>query len=162
MIDGQIEAFIEVDHGYTLYNRRYMYAAIHWAMENHSPVMDTVRELMGGGHFQFPASIDVIDDPELKDTFETLWTAGAFEATDRMKLFKLAWDLIGSDHASRAMSYEKLFVGPAFAVRNYNFLNTPWDEFHSIAEDFMATYGTQDANHQTAATLARPRSGVVD
>ena len=46
-----------------------------------------------------------------------------------MKLFKLAWDLIGSDHASRAMSYEKLFVGPAFAVRNYNFINAPGTNF---------------------------------
>ncbi len=162
MIDGQIEAFIEVDHGYALYNRRYMYAAIHWAMENHSLVMDIVRELMGGGQFQFPASIDVIDDPELKETFETLWTAGAFEAADRMKLFKLAWDLIGSDHASRAMSYEKLFVGPAFAVRNYNFLNTPWDEFHSVAEDFMATYGTQEQNSRKSGdAAAKPRLNLA-
>src|SRR5262245_49729675 len=87
-----------------------------------------MRELMGGGQFQFPASIDVLEDPELRDLFETFWTAGEFAAADRMKLFKLAWDLIGSDHASRATSYEKFFVGPAFAVRNYNFINAPWDE----------------------------------
>jgi 4-hydroxyphenylacetate 3-monooxygenase len=142
MIDGQIEAFHQIDHGYVLFNRRYLYAALHWAMENHSPLLDTVRELMGGGQFQFPASIDVLDDPELKDVFETLWTSGPLGAVERMKLFKLAWDLIGSDHASRATSYEKLFVGPAFAVRNYNFVNAPWDELHAIAEDFMATYGT--------------------
>ena len=158
MIDGQIKAWLQVEHGYALFNRRYLYAAIHWAMENHSPVMDIVRELMGGGQFQFPASIDVIDDPELKETFESLWTAGAFGAVDRMKLFKLAWDLIGSDHASRAMSYEKLFVGPAFAVRNYNFINAPWDEFHSVAEDFMATYGTQEAN---SASPGKPRLNVA-
>ncbi|MGC1357757.1 MAG: 4-hydroxyphenylacetate 3-hydroxylase C-terminal domain-containing protein, partial [Xanthobacteraceae bacterium] len=58
----------------------------------------------------------------------------------RMKLFKLAWDLVGSDHASRATSYEKFFVGPSFAVRNYNFINAPWDELHQIVENFMATY----------------------
>jgi 4-hydroxyphenylacetate 3-monooxygenase len=158
MIDGQIEAFLQIDHGYVLYNRRYLYAAMHWAMENHASIMDILRELMGGGHFQFPASIDVIDDPGLKEAFETFWTAGALGAVDRMKLFKLAWDLVGSDHASRAMSYEKLFVGPAFAVRNYNFINAPWDEFHSIAEDFMATYGTQEANGEV---LPAPRPGRV-
>lgn len=141
MIDGQIEAYHRIDHGYALFNRRYLYAALHYAMENHSPLLDTVRELMGGGQFQFPASIDVMDDPELGGVFETLWTAGPFGAVERMKLFKLVWDLIGSDHASRATSYEKLFVGPAFAVRNYNFVNTPWDELHALAEDFMATYG---------------------
>jgi 4-hydroxyphenylacetate 3-monooxygenase len=63
-----------------------------------------------------------------------------------MKLFKLAWDLIGSDHASRAASYEKFFVGPAFAVRNYNFINAPWDELHAVVEDFMATYGVGEGD----------------
>jgi 4-hydroxyphenylacetate 3-monooxygenase len=141
MIDGQIEAYLHIDHGFVLFNRRYLYAAIHWAMENHSKLMDILRELMGGGQFQFPASINVIEEPELRDLFTALWTAGQQSAVDRMKLFKLAWDLVGSDHASRATSYEKFFVGPAFAVRNYNFINAPWDELHQIAEDFMATYG---------------------
>ena len=150
MIDGQIEAFQKIDLGYVLFNRRYLYAALHWAMDNHSSILDAVRELMGGGHFQFPASIDVLEDPELKETFETLWTAGPHGAVERMKLFKLAWDLIGSDHASRATSYEKLFVGPTFAVRHYNFVNAPWDELHAIAEGFMATYGV-GANRPEAA-----------
>ena len=140
MIDGQIEAYQPVDHGFVLYNRRYLYAAIHWAMENHSVLIDILRELMGGGQFQFPASIDVIGDPALADLFTNFWTAGKDSAFDRMKLFKLAWDLVGSDHASRATSYEKFFVGPSFAVRNYNFINAPWDELHQIAENFMATY----------------------
>ena len=142
MIDGQIEACQPFDNGFMVFNRRYLYAAIHWAMENHSGLIDIMRELMGGGQFQFPASIDVLDDPDLRTLFETFWTAGEFAAADRMKLFKLAWDLIGSDHASRATSYEKFFVGPAFAVRNYNFINAPWDELHVAVEQFMGTYGT--------------------
>jgi 4-hydroxyphenylacetate 3-monooxygenase len=107
---------------------------------------------MGGGQFQFPASIDVIDDPELGALFTNFWTAGQRTAFNRMKLFKLAWDLVGSDHASRATSYEKFFVGPAFAVRNYNFINAPWDELHQLAEDFMATYGYE----------AEPEKSTVD
>src|SRR5208337_1634826 len=150
MIDGQIEACQPFDNGYVIFNRRYMYAAIHWAMEHHSELIDIMRELMGGGQFQFPASIDVIEDADMRDLFETFWTAGEFAAVDRMKLFKLAWDLIGSDHASRAASYEKFLVGPAFAVRNYNFINAPWDELHQIAEDFMATYGYQTPASSTA------------
>jgi 4-hydroxyphenylacetate 3-monooxygenase len=148
MIDGQIEVFQEAPNGHVIFNRRYLYAAIHWAMENHSLVIDIVRELMGGGHFQFPASIEVLDDPELADLFTTYWTAGEYGAVDRMKLFKLAWDLIGSDHASRATSYEKFFVGPAFAVRNYNFISVPWDEMHMLAEGLMSQYGPPDGAAQ--------------
>ena len=58
MIDGQIEACQPFDNGFMVFNRRYLYAAIHWAMENHSQLIDIMRELMGGGHFQFPASIE--------------------------------------------------------------------------------------------------------
>lgn len=141
MVDGQIEAFERFDDDSVIFNRRSMYGAIHWAMENHSGIIDILRELMGGGHFQFPASIDVVQDPDLRAAFETYWTTSELGAVDRMKLFKLAWDLVGSDHASRATSYEKFFVGPAFAVRNYNFVNTPWDELHAVAQGFMDSYG---------------------
>jgi len=100
-----------------------------------------------------------VDDPALGKLFATYWTAGEHGAVDRMKLFKLAWDLIGSDHASRATSYEKFFVGPAFAVRNYNFINAPWDELHQIAEDFMATYGYESAaTPQTTTDMRATRS----
>ena len=140
MIDAQHHAYHDIEHGYVLFNRRYMYAAIHWAMENHSIVLDIVRELMGGGVFQFPASIDVVRDPELRRQFENLWSTSEGGAIERMKLFKLAWDLIGSEHASRATSYEKFFVGPAFSVRNYNFINAPWEALEGIAQGLMDSY----------------------
>ena len=161
MIDGQIESYLHVDHGFVLFNRRYLYAAIHWAMENHSKLIDILRELMGGGQFQFPASIDLVNDPELRDLFTTFWTAGQQSAIDRMKLFKLAWDLVGSDHASRATSYEKFFVGPTFAVRNYNFINAPWDELHQMAEDFMATYGYEAAAQDAVLGVRSAARGYV-
>ncbi len=140
MIDAQHMACESIDNGYMLYNRRYMYAAIHWAMENHSPLCDQVRELMGGGMFQMPASVSVLNDPNLKALFEEYWTTPKESALDRLKLFKLAWDLIGSEWASRAASYEKFFVGPAFSVRNYNFVNCPWDRYQNIVREFMASY----------------------
>jgi len=140
MIDGQHMACHEIEHGYMLYNRRYMYAALHWAMENHSVLLDQIRELMGGGMFQMPASVSVTNNAELKALFEQYWTTPKESAIDRMKLFKLAWDLIGSEWASRATSYEKFFVGPAFSVRNYNFLHCPWDRYQESVRDFMNRY----------------------
>jgi 4-hydroxyphenylacetate 3-monooxygenase len=148
---AMIDAYHEIEHGYALYNRRYMYAAVHWAMENHSDVLDIVRELMGGGVFQFPASITIMRDPELRQLFETYWSTSEGEAVERMKLFKLAWDLIGSEHASRATSYEKFFVGPAFSVRNYNFINAPWDELEGIAKSLMSSYDVPEDFLKAAA-----------
>ncbi|HZQ75620.1 MAG TPA: 4-hydroxyphenylacetate 3-hydroxylase N-terminal domain-containing protein [Burkholderiales bacterium] len=140
MIDAQHMACEAIDNGYVLYNRRYMYAAIHWAMENHSVLCDQIRELMGGGMFQMPASVTILDDPALKALFEEYWTTPKETALDRLKLFKLAWDMIGSEWASRALSYEKFFVGPAFSVRNYNFVNCPWERYQEAVREFMASY----------------------
>ena len=157
MVWGQIEGAEEVGDGYWMPNRRALYGAIHWAMENHSMLIDTVRELMGGGHFQFPASVDILDNPDLADTFRDWWSSGGVDAVDRMKLVRFAWDLIGSDHASRATSYEKFFVGPAFAVRNYNFVYAPWDAFHAVPQRFMDTYGLPSSQAAQAAATQRSR-----
>ena len=140
MIDAQHMACQPIENGYVLYNRRYMYAALHWAMENHSPLLDQIRELIGGGTFQMPASISVLENPELRALFEQYWTTPKEGAAERMKLFKLAWDMIGSEWASRASSYEKFFIGPAFSVRNYNFVNCPWDEYQDAVRGFMQSY----------------------
>jgi 4-hydroxyphenylacetate 3-monooxygenase len=157
MIAGQIEDFEQVNDEFVRFNRRYLYGAINWALEHHSNLIDIVRELMGGGHFQFPASIDVLKNDELRETFEDFWAVGEYGAVDRMKMFKLAWDLIGSDHASRATSYEKFFVGPAFAVRNYNFIYAPWDQLHGTVEGLMAQYDAPGFSQAGAAGIAPDR-----
>ena len=140
LIDAQIYAHQQITDEFVLYNRRYMYAGLNWAAENHSALLEIVRELMGGGVFQFPASVDLMRDPDLKRIFETYWETAANTSLERMKLFSLAWDLVGSPHASRLQSYEKFFIGPLFSVRNYNYINAPWDEFDGLVTDLMDQY----------------------
>ena len=59
-----------------------------------------------------------------------------------MKLFKLAWDMVGSEFAGRHLQYEKFYAGASFIVRGHVYRETPWDEFHQIVDDLMASYGT--------------------
>ena len=140
LIDAQIYAHERINEDYVLYARRYMYAGLAWAAENHSMLLETVREFLGGGMFQFPASIDLIGNPELKRMFDTYWANVNDSSVERMKLYALAWDLVGSPHASRLHSYEKFFVGPLFSIRNYSYINAPWDEFDAIVTGLMDQY----------------------
>lgn len=146
MIYGQVENF-EDDHapGYVNINRRYMYAALHWCTTNHSRICETVSELLGGGPFQFPADISVIDDPEMKETFDTYWSVPGESATDRMKVLKLAWDLLGSDFAGRHMQYERFYAGPSFVVTNYNFLTAEWGEWEGVVDGILGSYDVPSA-----------------
>ena len=51
-----------------------------------------------------------------------------------MKLFKLAWDLVGSEFAGRHQQYEKFYAGASFIIRNHSFREAPWDDFHAVVD----------------------------
>ena len=140
MIAGQIQDAESWPDGYLTFNRRYMYAALNWCTEGHSALIDIVRELCGGGVFQMPADISVMHDPQLRESFETYWQTPQLGAVDRMKLYKLAWDLVGSEFAGRHQQYEKFYAGASFIVRNHNFREAPWEHFHAVVDDLMASY----------------------
>jgi 4-hydroxyphenylacetate 3-monooxygenase len=140
MIHGQIDAFEMWPEGCATPNRRYMYAALNWCTENHSMLIDLLRELSGGGVFQMPASVTVMHDPELRQLFETYWQTPQLKALDRIKLFKLVWDLVGSEFAGRHQQYEKFYAGASFIVRGYSYRHADWDEFHRVVDGLMASY----------------------
>jgi 4-hydroxyphenylacetate 3-monooxygenase len=139
-IEGQIQGYETWPVGHVGFNRRYVYAALNWCTENHAAIIDTLRELCGGGVFQMPADSSVMDDDALKLLFETYWATPQLAALDRMKLFKLAWDLVGSEFAGRHQQYEKFYAGASFIVRNHTFRETDWAELNGIVDKLMASY----------------------
>ena len=145
VIAGQISMAETWPTGFMTFNRRMMYAALNWCTENYSPIIDCLRDLCGGGVFQIPADASVMDDPNLREVFETFWVTPQLTAVDRKKLFRLAWDLIGSEFAGRHQQYEKFYAGPSIAVRNYNYTVAPWDEFNAIVDKLLAETGKMPA-----------------
>ena len=134
LVHGQIDAYEDWPDGFVTPNRRIMYATLNWCQENHSKVVDTLRSLMGGVPLQIPARSDVQDDAELNDKFERWWATPNIGAADRMKLYKLGWDLTGSEFAGRHTLYEKFYAGNSTLVRNSCDREAPWDYFHGIVE----------------------------
>jgi 4-hydroxyphenylacetate 3-monooxygenase len=140
LIMGQISCGEAQVPGFHTVNRRYVYAALHWCTNTHADICDTVRELMGAGVFQMPADASVLDDPDLRETFETYWSTPGQSARERMKLAKLAWDLLGSDFAGRHMQYEKFYAGPSFVMNSYSYSTGPWTEWTAPIDELMASY----------------------
>ena len=89
---------------------------------------------------QMPADASVLDDPTTREAFETYWSTPGQSAKDRMKLFKLAWDLLGSDFAGRHMQYEKFYAGPSFVMNSYSYLTGPWKDWTERVDQLMASY----------------------
>ena len=158
MIAGQIQDAEAWPAGHLTFNRRYMYAALNWCTEGHSALIDCLRELCGGGVFQMPADISVMQDEKLRGQFEGYWQTPQMGAVPRMKLFKLAWDLVGSEFAGRHAQYEKFYAGASFIVRNHNFREAPWEDFHAAVDALMASYeypGESAARDAAASAKAR-------
>jgi 4-hydroxyphenylacetate 3-monooxygenase len=139
LIMGQVNCGESFGDYHTV-NRRYVYAALHWCTNHHSEICDTVRELMGAGVFQMPADASVLNDPVLREKFETYWSVPGQSAKDRMKLFKLAWDLLGSDFAGRHMQYEKFYAGPGFVMNSYSYQTGPWQDWAARVDELLASY----------------------
>jgi 4-hydroxyphenylacetate 3-monooxygenase len=140
VIAGQIQAAENWPEGFMTFNRRMMYAALNWCTENNSAIIDGIRELCGGGVFQMPANASVMQEAGLRGQFETYFASPQLSALDRMKLFRLAWDLVGSEFAGRQQQYEKFYAGASFIVRNYSHMLAPWDELHAVVDGLMRSY----------------------
>jgi 4-hydroxyphenylacetate 3-monooxygenase len=128
MIHGQIQDHETLPNGFVNYNRHYMYSAIYFATQHYDQICAKVRELSGGSVLQMPADVSVLNNPETRPLFEELWQTPTHSAVDRFKLFKLAWDLLGTDFAGRHLQYERFYRGPAFVVRAHNSRECPWND----------------------------------
>ena len=150
MVHGQIQACEDWPDGYVTYNRRFMYAALNWCTENHSAIIEMLRELTGGSVFQMPADITVMHDEKLRAQFEQYWQTPFMGALDRLKLMRLAWDLVGSEFAGRHQQYEKFYAGPYFVVHGHAFREAPWEHFDQRVGTILDALEVPDAPPRTA------------
>jgi 4-hydroxyphenylacetate 3-monooxygenase len=142
LVAGQIEAWEAWPEGFATPNRRIMYAALNWCQEHHTEIVDMLRTLLGGYPLVMPASLDVMTDEALRDTFERWWKTPSIEAVDRHKLYKLAWDIVGSEFAGRHMLYEKFYAGSSIVVRNQSDREAPWQRFHDTVDRLLGAVET--------------------
>ena len=138
LVHGQIQDYEAWPEGYATFNRRIMYAALNWTTANHPALIEMLRELMGGTVFQMPADVSIMHDETLRGQFEQYWQTPFMDSIDRMRLFRLAWDLVGSEFASRHQQYEKFYAGPYFVLRNHSYREAPWEHFHQLVDNLMA------------------------
>jgi len=144
MIYGQCMNYEELGNGFVAFNRRYVYGALSWCTENYAEICEKIRELMGSGIFLMPANTSFLSNPELRRQFDDYWSTATCSALDRMKLFRLAWDLLGSEFAARHQQYEKFYAGPSFVVRDHSYRECPWDHFTGIVDGLLGGYGVPE------------------
>jgi 4-hydroxyphenylacetate 3-monooxygenase oxygenase component len=79
------------------------------------PRMVEILQLLGGGGFMMTPSQAALDGPQ-GETIARYYQGAQTEARERIRLFRLAWDLVGEAIGSRQELYERFFSGDP--VRN--------------------------------------------
>jgi 4-hydroxyphenylacetate 3-monooxygenase len=57
-----------------------------------------------------------------------------------VKLFKLAWDLVGSEFAGRHVQYERFYSGAPQVVKAHAHRHYPFAAAEAVVGDFLAGY----------------------
>jgi 4-hydroxyphenylacetate 3-monooxygenase len=129
------------ERGVAVPDARYLYTMMGQQAEFYPRALHLLRLLTSSSVIQLPDSYrEMLADQTAADIERYVGTTGiASEA--HIKLYRLAWDLIGSEFASRHHQYEMFYAGApsvskAHAVRTYGF-----DEAVAQVDGFLASYG---------------------
>jgi 4-hydroxyphenylacetate 3-monooxygenase len=126
---------------YYVPDRHPLYAAQVTAQELYPQIMNTLRDLAGGSPIMLPSSANDFGNPEIADYIARSQSAIGPETEERVKLFKLAWDAIGSEFASRHIQFELFYAGAGYVVRNNSFRTYDWDRATGMVDSLLGTYG---------------------
>jgi 4-hydroxyphenylacetate 3-monooxygenase len=125
---------------YFVPNKKLLYSAMVLTQQLYPKVAGTLRELAGGGMIMLPSSVDDFANPELANYIGRTQRSPATDSVGRVKLFKLAWDAVGSEFGSRHLQYEMFYAGANMVTRGHAFRTYDWDQAVEIVDRFMSTY----------------------
>lgn len=156
MVDALVAA-MEVRgamHGrYFVPHRHTLYTAQTLTQQLYPKIVTTLRELAGGGMIMLPSSVKDFDNPEIAALIDKTQQSPAAGSLDKVKFYKLAWDAVGSEFASRHTQYEMFYAGATFVTKGHSFRTYDWASADRLVQDMLGSYDLQDE--------LRPRSAVA-
>ncbi|MEX1098320.1 MAG: 4-hydroxyphenylacetate 3-hydroxylase N-terminal domain-containing protein [Planctomycetales bacterium] len=143
MIEGLVSAMeVRGSHRgrYFLPDPHLLYAAQVLSQDMYPAFVTAIRELAGGGLIMLPSAAEDFAHPELARLIGKTQKSPVADSKQRVKLFKLAWDALGSEFASRHLQYEMFYAGAAFVTRGHSFCNYDWDRASALVDHMLAGY----------------------
>ena len=117
-----------------------LYSALVLTQQLYPQLMTTMRELAGGGMIMLPSSVADFANADIAPYIHRTQLSPVAGSQDRVKLFKLAWDAVGSEFASRHTQYEMFYASATFVTRGHAFRTCDWGAATHLVDDFLASY----------------------
>ena len=143
MIDALVTAMEAKGTHYGPYfvpDRHTLYTAQTLTQQLYPKILSSLRELAGGGMIMQPSSVADFATPEIAALIERTQQSPAATATDKVKFYRLAWDAVGSEFASRHQQYEMFYAGATFVTKGHSFRTYDWDAAVELVDHVLAGY----------------------
>ncbi len=125
-----------------------LYSAQVLTQQLYPKVVTQIRELAGGGLIMLPSSIRDFQNPELAEIIDKTQQSPISDSRDRVKFFRLAWDALGSEFASRHTQYEMFYAGASFVTKGHCFRNYDWARSDDLVNSMLASYSLEEELHK--------------
>jgi 4-hydroxyphenylacetate 3-monooxygenase len=125
---------------YFVPDRHTLYAAVTLTQKLYPKVLDTLRDLAGGGMIMLPSSLEDFANPEIAGLIEKTQQSPAASARDKVRFYKLAWDAVGSEFASRHEQYEMFYSGASFVTTGHSYRTYDWPAAARLLGEMLDGY----------------------
>jgi 4-hydroxyphenylacetate 3-monooxygenase len=125
---------------YFIPDRHTLYAAQVLTQQLYSRVVNTLRELAGGGMIMLPSSAADFTNPEIAALIEKTQQSPKANSHDRVKFYKLAWDAVGSEFGSRHQQYEMFYSGATFVTKGHSYRTYDWAGADKLVQGMLDSY----------------------
>lgn len=126
-------------------DRHLLYAAQVFTQELYPGFVNAIRDLAGGSLIMLPSSVRDFGNPDLRAIIECTQASEASTSTERVKFLKLAWDVLGSEFASRHQQYEMFYAGAQFVTRGHSFRTYDWARAASLVDRVLDAYSLEQS-----------------
>ena len=130
-----------------------LYSAQVYTQQLYPRFITSLRDLAGGGLIMQPSSRNDFDNPEVAELIERTQQSPVADAHGKVKFYKLAWDAIGSEFASRHTQYEMFYAGATFVTKAHSFRTYDWARAAELVDRVLAGYDLDTVAGPTLANV---------
>ncbi len=119
-----------------------LHAMRHWFPDAHTRIVWIIEQLSASGLMLTPTREDL--DGPLSDLISKYYQGATVDARDRIRLFRLAWDLVGTQFGSRQALYERFFNGDTVVLRQRRYATYDYSQALASVDRFFAAADSSD------------------
>ncbi|WP_281996235.1 4-hydroxyphenylacetate 3-hydroxylase C-terminal domain-containing protein, partial [Bacillus thuringiensis] len=117
-------------------NFKYIETARNLGSKYYPRAIEILQLIGAGGFIQLPSSSNDFQSP-IADLLKKYFKGTNIDAEQRTKLFKLAWDIIGSPLGSRHELYERFYAGDPIRNTATQYVNYDKNHFKKMISKYL-------------------------